>query len=71
MRPARKLDCTEHYDYFLLYVDCYLAISKHPKGAILQIDIFKIQDKSVGPLDIYLSGEVSSVPSKYGGDIGI
>ena len=54
MRRSRKADGTEYYQYMLLYVDDCLAISEHPKEAVLQLDkYFKMQPNSIGPPDIH------------------
>ena len=40
MRKARESNGTEYYEYMLLYVDGFLAISETPKEAVLQLDKF-------------------------------
>ena len=62
IRKARKYDGTEYYEYMLLYVDDYLAISETPKESVLQLDkLFKMQPKSIAALDIYLGGKVKKM----------
>ena len=62
MRKARKSDGIEYYEYMLLYVDDYLAISEAPKEAVVQLDkLFKMQPNSIAPPDIYLGGKVNKM----------
>ena len=52
IRKARKSNGTEYYEYMLLYVDDFLAISETPKEAVLQLDkLFKMQPRSISPPD--------------------
>ena len=62
MRKAIKCNGTEYYEYMLLYVDDFLAISETPKEAVLQLDkFFKIQPSSIVPPNIYLVGKVKKM----------
>ena len=59
---ARKSDDTEYYEYMLLYVDDFLAISETPKEAVLQLDkVFKIQPKSIAHPYICLGGKLKKM----------
>ena len=48
MKPGRKSDDLEYYEYVLLYVDDCLAISENPKALLEQIDnLFNIIASSI------------------------
>ena len=62
MSPVRKSGGSDYYEYVLLYVEDCFTISEHPKEAILQIDnFFNMQEKSIGPPDIYLGSKVGKI----------
>ena len=62
MQKARKYNGTDYYEYMLLYVDDFLAISDTPKEALLQLDkFFKMQTSSIAPPNIYLGGKVKKI----------
>ena len=63
MRPAKKADGTEYYEYVLLYTDDALVIAEDPER-ILRDQIgkyFKLKENSIGPPQLYLGGNVRKV----------
>ena len=63
MRPAKKADGAEYYEYVLLYTDDALVISENPER-ILHEQIgryFKLKEGSIGPPKLYLGGNVRKV----------
>ena len=70
MRPAKKSDGTEYYEYVLLYVDDALVISENAEE-VLRNEIgkyFEIKEKSIGPPKIYLGGHVRKVDLDNGAE---
>ena len=63
MRPAKKSDGSEYYEYILLYTDDTLCISEHP-DQVLREELgkyFKLIESSIGPPKIYLGGHCRKV----------
>ena len=63
MRPAKKSDGSQYYEYVLLYVDDVLVISENAES-ILRKNLgryFELKESSIGPTDIYLGGRVRKV----------
>ena len=63
MRPSKKSDGSLHYEYVLLYTDDVLVISENGER-ILREGIgkyFEPKEDSIGPLKIYLGGQMSKV----------
>ena len=63
MRPAKKSDGSEYYEYVLLYVDDTLVISENAED-VLRNEIgkyFEVKEKSIGPPKLYLGGHVRKV----------
>jgi hypothetical protein len=63
MRPAKKADGTEYYEYILLYTDDALCVSESPEG-VLRNELgkyFRLKEKSIGPPKLYLGGHVRKV----------
>ena len=59
IRPARRKDGTEYYEYVLLYTDDCLVISDNAEK-ILRNEIgksFRLKEKSIGDPGKYLGGE--------------
>lgn len=68
MRPAKKADNSEYYEFVLLYVDNALCISENVEG-VLRNEIgkyFKLKEKSIGPPKLYLVGHMRLVGLKNG-----
>ena len=62
MRPAKKDNGTEYYEYILLYVDDCLVVSEHPDQALNKLGkYFPLKPGSVGPPKLYLGGKLSRV----------
>ena len=58
MRPAKKADGSEYWEYILLYTDDALCISDHAEET-LRKDLgryFQLKETSIGPPKIYLGG---------------
>lgn len=63
MRPAKKADGSEYYEFVLLYIDDALVMSENGEK-ILQDKIgkyFKLKEESIEPPKIYLGGKLSKV----------
>jgi hypothetical protein len=63
MRPAKRSDGTEYYEYILLYTDDALVLSENAER-VLRDDLgryFILKEKSIGPPKIYLGGSVRKV----------
>ena len=68
MRPAKKSDGSEYYEYILLYTDDALVISENAER-VLRDELgryFTLKEKSIGPPDKYLGGNVRKVTLKNG-----
>ena len=68
MREATKTDGTDYWEYVLLYVDDCLVVSDHGEK-ILREEIgnyFKLEEKSIGPPDVYLGGKMRRVKLENG-----
>ena len=62
MRAAVKDNGEKYYEYMLLYVDDALAVSEHPKEALLEIDkYFMMKPESIEVPKIYLGAKLSFV----------
>ena len=62
MREAVTDDGRRYYEYMLLYTDDCLAVSKHPREVLLEIDkYFPMKPASIGPPKIYLGAKISKV----------
>ena len=60
MRETTKTDETDYWEYVILYVDDGLVVSDHYEN-MLREEIgkyFKIKDKSIGPPDVCLGGNM-------------
>ena len=63
MRPAKRSDGSEYYEYILLYTDDALVISKNPES-VLRNELgryFTLKEESIGPPKQYLGGAVWKV----------
>ena len=59
MRPSKKEDGTEVYEYILLYTDDALAIGPNSERMLQEIGrFFQLKESSVGPPNIYLGGKL-------------
>ena len=68
MRPAKKADGSEYYEYILLYTDDALSVGETPEKT-LRDDLgrfFELKEESVGPPKIYLGGGVRKVQLENG-----
>ena len=68
MRPAKKSDGSEYYEYVLLYTDNILVISERGEH-VLRNGIgkyFELKEKSIGPPSQYLGGKMRKVMLKNG-----
>ena len=68
MRAAKKKDCTEYWEYALLYTDDVLVISERG-DQFLRNELgkyFEVKEESIGPPKIYLSGKMSKVVLENG-----
>ena len=68
MRPAKKLDGSECYDYILLYTDDVLVISENAES-VLREGIgryFELKEPSIGPPKLYLGGHVRKLDLENG-----
>ena len=62
MRPAKKSDGSNYYEYVLLYTDDVLCISENAEDILIDIGkYFELKPVSVGPPKIYLGGRVPKV----------
>ena len=62
MRKAVRSNVKSYYEYLLLYVNDYLAVSKHPTELLQELDkYFPIKPGSVGPPKLYLRAKVSKI----------
>ena len=70
MRPSKKSDGTEVWEYFLLHTDDYLVISPKGKGGRIfhnkMHQKFTLQEESIGPPNIYLGGKIREVTLENG-----
>ena len=63
MRPAKRSDGSEYYEYILLYTDDALVISENAEK-VLREELgryFTLKEESIGPPTIYLGGSVRKV----------
>jgi hypothetical protein len=63
MRPAKRSDGSDYYEYILLYTDDVLMLSEQAE-LVLRRDVgryFALKEKSIGPPKIYLGGSVRKV----------
>jgi hypothetical protein len=63
MRPAKRSDGSDYYEYILLYTDDILIVSENAEE-VLRKDIgryFALKEESIGPPKIYLGGSVRKV----------
>lgn len=68
MRPSKKSDGTNHYEYVLLYTDDIVVVSEQGE-IILRQGIgkyFELKESSIGPPTIYLGGRLSQVTLENG-----
>ena len=68
MRPAKKSDGYEWYDYILLYIDDVLGISEIAESVLME-DIgqyFELKEKPIGPSKLYLGGHVRKIEHENG-----
>lgn len=68
MRPAKKADGSEHYEYILLYTDDALCVAEMPEK-VLRRELgryFELKEESIGPPKIYLGGHVRKVQLENG-----
>ena len=62
LRPAVHNDGSTYYEYLLLYVDDVLAISKHPRSCLEEINqYFPLKPGSIGDPKFYLGTKISKV----------
>ena len=63
MRPAKRSDGSEYYEYILLYIDDALVVSKNAEQ-VLRTELgcyWTLKEESIGPRKIYLGGHVRKV----------
>jgi hypothetical protein len=63
MRPAKRSDGTDYYEYILLYTGDALVLSENAEK-VPRIDpgrYFTLKEESIGPPKIYLGGSVRKV----------
>jgi hypothetical protein len=63
MRPAKRSDGTDYYEYILLYTDDALVLSENAES-VLRNELgryFILKEESIGPPKIYLGGSVRKV----------
>jgi hypothetical protein len=63
MRPAKRSDGSDYYEYILLYTDDALVVSDNPEQ-VLRNELgryFTPKEESIGPPKIYLGGHVRKV----------
>jgi hypothetical protein len=68
MRPAKKSDGSEYYEYVLLYVDDVLVVSDRGEH-LLRNGIgkyFELKEESIGPPELYLGGRLRKVVLENG-----
>ena len=68
LRPAKKADGAEYYEYVLLYTDDVLVISERGED-VLRNGIgkyFELKEESIGPPDRYLGGRLRKVMLENG-----
>ena len=63
MRPAKRSDGSDYYEYILLYTDDCLVLSENPESLLRQElgRYFTLKEESIGPPKIYLGGSVRKV----------
>ena len=63
MRPAKKSDGSEYYEYILLYTDDVLVVSENAESVLRQGigRYFDLKKGSIGPPKLYLGGHVRQV----------
>ena len=63
MRPAKRSDGSDYYEYILLYTDDCLVLSENPEPLLRQElgRYFTLKEESIGPPKIYLGGSVRKV----------
>jgi hypothetical protein len=62
IRPAKRSDGTDYYDYILLYTDDALVLSENAEKTRIDLGrYFTLKEESIGPPKIYLSGSVRKV----------
>ena len=68
MRPAKRSDGSDYYEYILLYTDDALVLSENAES-VLRNELgkyFALKEKSIGPPRIYLGGGVRKVQLENG-----
>ena len=68
MRPAKKADGSEHYEFVLLYTDDCLVVSERGEH-LLRTGIgkhFELKEESIGPPKLHLGGHLRKVTLKNG-----
>lgn len=68
LRPAKKADGSECYEYVLLYTDDVLVVSERGEH-LLRNGIgkyFELKEESIGPPDLYLGGRLRKVTLENG-----
>ena len=70
MRPAKRSDGSDYYEYILLYTDDTLVVSENAEQ-VLRKELgryFTLKEESIGPPKIYLGGHVRKVQLDNGVD---
>ena len=68
MRPAKRSDGADCYEYILLYTDDALVISKNAER-VLRLDLgryFELKEESIGPPKLYLGSRIRKVQLENG-----
>jgi hypothetical protein len=68
MRPAKRSNGSDYYQYILLYTDNWLVLGENAEQ-VLQKDLgryFTLKEESIGPPKIYLGGSVRKTQLKNG-----
>ncbi len=68
MRPAKRSDGSDYYEYILLYTDDALVVSENAEQ-VLRNELgryFTLKEESIGPPKIYLGGHVRKVQLENG-----
>ena len=68
MRPAKRSDGADYYEYILLYTDDALVISENAER-VLRLDLgryFELKEESIGPPKLYLGSRIRKVQLENG-----
>ena len=68
MRPARKSDGSEYWEYVLLYTDDILVVSEYGEKLLREQigKYFELKEESIGSPEFYLGGKLRKVTLENG-----